>query len=390
MNNSPHLKFYTDHQISPVRQKIATINQLLEYRASLYRGIGILPLTIKGSDVLEVAPGSGQNSLFIASCIPDSYTLVEPNPTAIRHIKAEYSQFKPKHTKPKLAPQMLEDFSSQKQFDIVVCENWLGRKKYERRLFKKLLALTKPSGVVITTVISPIGILPNMIRRAMSARLLKNINAFEEKEKILTTAFSSHLKTIKSMTRPAIDWIQDNMINPGYLDICVTIPQLIKDTGRNFDVLGCYPRFSQDWRWFKTLHSQNKTFNKAFENEYYRWCHGFLSYEMIVHEISSEKNHLLEAFCIEFIDKVKELESSNMTGQNDGKLAKEMVDILRSICKLAKEIYTPVIFNQLLEGCLLFESKNLQSSDIKKCKKFKKLFGRETLYISLQQNQLTF
>lgn len=309
MKNSPHLKFYTDHKISPVRQKFATIDQLLEYRASLYRGIGIIPLTIGGSDVLEVAPGSGQNGLFIASCIPNSYTLVEPNPTAIEHIKDVFEEFKHKHTKPKLIPQMLEDYSSKKQFDIVVCENWLGRKNYERRLFKKLLGLTKPSGVVITTVISPIGILPNMIRRAMSARLLKNIHIFEEKEKILTTAYSSHLKPIKAMTRPAIDWIQDNMINPGYLDICVTVPQLLKNVGAEFDILGCYPRFSQDWRWFKSLHGKDKIFNKTFENEYYKWCHGFLSYEMIVQEGSAEKNRLLESYCIKFIDFVKELES---------------------------------------------------------------------------------
>lgn len=383
--NSPHLKFYTDHQISPVRQKISTINQLLEYRASLYRGIGILPLTIKGSDVLEVAAGSGQNGLFIASCIPNSYTLVEPNPTAIRHIKDVYKKFKHKHTKPQLIPQMFESYSRKKQFDIVVCENWLGRKNYERRLFKKLLGLTKPSGLVITTVISPIGILPNFIRRAMSARLLKNIHSFEEKEKILTTAFSGHLKTIKAMTRPTIDWIQDNMINPGYLDICITIPQLLKNVGRDFDFLGCYPRFSQDWRWFKSLHGQDKIFNKTFEVEYYKWCHGFLSYEMTVQEGSVEKNRLLETCCINFIDLVKEFESSTKDSQNDKKLLKDMVTILRTICKLSKEIYTPEIFNQLLEGCSLFESQNLNSADINACKKFKKLFGRETLYISLER-----
>jgi hypothetical protein len=141
IKNSPHLKFYTDNKISPVRQEVKSIDQLLEYRASLYRSIGILPLTIESSDVLEVAPGSGQNSLFIASCIPNSYSLVEPNPTAVGDIKDAYRKFKHKHTKPTRIPQMLEYYSPKKQFDIVVCENWLGRKNYERRLFKKLLGL---------------------------------------------------------------------------------------------------------------------------------------------------------------------------------------------------------------------------------------------------------
>jgi hypothetical protein len=383
MKNSPHLKFYTDHKISPVRQKIATINQLLEYRASLYRGIGIIPLTIGGSDVLEVAPGSGQNGLFIASCIPNQYTLVEPNPTAIGHIKDVYKEFRHKHTRPKLIPQMLEDYNSKKQFDIVVCENWLGRKKYERRLFKKLLSLTKPSGIVITTVISPIGILPNMIRRAMSVRLIKNVDTFEEKEKVLITAFSSHLRTIDAMTRPAIDWIQDNMINPGYLDICVTIPDIFKDVGRDFDILGSYPRFSQDWRWFKSVYGRDTKFNKSFEDEYYKWCHGFLSYEMVVKEGSVKKNQSLESYCIRFINQVKELDSPNITDQNEKKLIKEMISTLRMICKIAKGIYPSEIYNQLLEGCLLFANNDLNPKNIKICRKFISLFGRETLYVSL-------
>lgn len=385
-SNSPHLKFYTDNKISPVFQRVTNINHLLEYRESLYKGVGISALAIRGSDVLEVAAGSGQNSLFIASCLPNSLTLVDPNPTSIEQITDVYSKFNRKHTKPQLIPKMLEDFRSKIQFDIVVCENWLGRKNYERQLFKKLLDLTKPSGVMITTVISPIGILPNFIRRALSARLVSTTHKFDEKEKMLVSAFSSHLKSIQAMTRPKIDWVQDNMINPGYLDICITLPELLKGVGKDFDVLGCYPRFCQDWRWFKSLHGQNRKFNKILESEYYKWCHGFLSYKMTVKEGSVEKNRLLEAKCIKFIGLVKKFESLPIgQSQVHKKPMNDMISTLMSICDLAKDIYSPEIFNQLLEGFSLLKSKTLKSSDISNCKKFNTLFGRETLYISVER-----
>jgi hypothetical protein len=187
------------------------------------------------------------------------------------------------------------------------------------------------------------------------------------------------------MTRPAIDWIQDNMINPGYLDICVTMPQVLKNVQKDFDILGCHPQFSHDWRWFKSLHGKNKKFNAAFEGEYHKWCHGFLSYEMTVQKGSVEKNLLLESYCIKFIDLVKELESTTNGSKNNKVLLKNMINLLRNICKLAKKIYTSEIYDQLQEGCLIFENQNLQPIDIKNCKKFNRLFGRETLYISLEK-----
>lgn len=384
MSNSPHLKFYLEHQISPVRS-VSALDQLLEYRGSLYKGIGVLPLTIRGADVIEIAPGSGQNSLFIAVNHPKSYTLVEPNPTALRHIREEYANLQYAHTKPRVVKKMLEDFNPTKTFDIVVCENWLGSKAYERRLFKKLLSFTKTSGIIITTAVSPVGILPNLLRRGISARLTKDVHSFEQKEKILTDVYSAHLQTMAPMTRSATDWVQDNMINPAYLDICVTIPDIISDLKQQSEVVGCYPSFSQDWRWFKSLHGKNKKFNLMFENEYYKWCHGFLNYELPVSAGSVEQNKILEKSCLELISLLKKFENALAQAKgNDVPVMRMIKDKLKYILKLAEAIYPEMILKQLREGCALFTSPSLKTEEVRNCRGFSKLFGRETLYISAQ------
>src|SRR5215217_8145515 len=86
-----HLDYYTRHGINPVRYDTSDLRRHLERRASLYRTLGITPLAIRGARVLEVAPGTGQNSLYLAKQAPASLTLVEPNPIARRDIAAVYA-----------------------------------------------------------------------------------------------------------------------------------------------------------------------------------------------------------------------------------------------------------------------------------------------------------
>ena len=78
-SENKHLKFYTEHKIAPVKQ-VAALERILNYRRSLYEPLGLHGLAIRGSDVLEVACGTGENSLFVACQDPTSLTLLEPNP----------------------------------------------------------------------------------------------------------------------------------------------------------------------------------------------------------------------------------------------------------------------------------------------------------------------
>ena len=71
--NLDHLEFYEENNISPVRQDITNLERHIQRRSSLYEQLGLPSLLFRDKKILEVGPGSGHNSLYVASCMPNKY-----------------------------------------------------------------------------------------------------------------------------------------------------------------------------------------------------------------------------------------------------------------------------------------------------------------------------
>lgn len=89
---SDHLTFYQTNEVSPVLQDVADAKKHLVRRESLYRSLGLPSTFFRDHTVLEVGPGSGQNSLHIASSMPSSLTLVEPNKSGVIQIEKSFGE----------------------------------------------------------------------------------------------------------------------------------------------------------------------------------------------------------------------------------------------------------------------------------------------------------
>src|SRR5689334_8127343 len=111
-----HLEFYRQHQIAPVSYDLKDMNAHLERRSSLYLMLGLPPLAFRTAKVLEVAAGTGSNSLYPAHLLPAKLVLLEPNPTGIEHINAVYSSFQKPHTSPEIIAGKLEDYFQKEDF----------------------------------------------------------------------------------------------------------------------------------------------------------------------------------------------------------------------------------------------------------------------------------
>ncbi|MFC1664776.1 class I SAM-dependent methyltransferase, partial [Pseudomonadota bacterium] len=306
-----HLDFYLENKISPVRQDISDLQRHLTRRGSLYRYLGVLPQMIMGRQVLEVGPGSGHNSLFVAHCQPDAYDLLEPNPVAGKEIRELYSQFSLKHTLPRIIPQRLEEFQIV-EYDLVISEAWLGVSEHERQLMKKLAGFVKPGGILIVTLSSPIGMLANTLRRILGYMLVKECSSFEEKTNLLLKAFGGHLKTMENMSRPHIDWVQDSLLNPGFLTMHPTPAMLFADIGHEYSLYNSFPRIHTDWRWYKSLYGNNLQFNENFLNSYFTSCHNLFDYKDISPPRSREENTALESDCFYLMSIVADYEDKNV------------------------------------------------------------------------------
>lgn len=379
-----HLQYYLKHGLNPVRYEMGDRERHLQRRGSLYRALGILPRSFRGARVLEIAPGTGQNSLYPASQKPKELVLVEPNPTAVRDIRQLYSQPGISPVQPRLVESTFQDYQTEERFDVVICENWLGHSVEERKLLRKLGTLVAPDGLLAITTIAPFGILPNVLRKALTARIDRPEAPFDQRTGLLVQGFQPHLATIPSMTRTATDWVHDNVMNPAYFGIILTIPMVHEDLGGSFDFLASSPNFASDWRWFKALHGEARGFNTHFLGEYFANAHNFLDYRTLWPRRDQAANRALEDLSWKVIDAATALEEAvyhetNPAGPWQDAILTHLAAILANLADMPETVTGP-----LREFCDLFARTTITPQDVAGMRKFGGLFGRETVYVSMQ------
>jgi len=304
ITSQDHLEFYLAHDISPVRQDISDLRRHLERRESLYRGLGVPAAYIKGKSVLEVGPGSGHNSVHIAACLPAALDLVEPNPVGRKGVESLYAELPVDHTRPTLIAQKLEDFAADAKYDLAIAEAWLGVPDHERRLMAKLASCVRPRGVLVTTLTSPIGMLANTLRRILGDVLIAGSGSLAESTSVLLKAFGPHLATLKDMSRPHEDWVQDSLLNPGFLTSCLTPGVLFDTLGPDFSVYGSVPKLATDWRWYKSLYGEGRRFNQVFLESYLGNCHNLFDYREVFPPRPTAANAALENRCLALVTTV--------------------------------------------------------------------------------------
>lgn len=346
-----------------------------------------MPLAFRNANVLEVAAGSGQNSFYVASLKPRSLTLLEPNPRGIADIRALYAAQEVSHTAPTLVEKKLEDFQPDRRWDVVLCENWLGSSAHERALLRKLGSFVLRHGVLVVTAVSPIGIAPNMIRRALAAKISPPGMSFDNRTDLLIEAFAPHLATIDSMTRSAADWVHDNLMNPAYFDLCLTVPMIFEEIGADFQIIGSNPVFSQDWRWFKSLYGEGRRFNAHFLSQYWSACHGFIDYKSVLPSRLGAANQVIENAALNLIGLVQDYENS-LTAATSVDATSMEVPLLEGVSDLmtaAVGVFPDSVTESLREAAALLAKPSVTVQEVACMKTFYTLFGRETIYVSLLQ-----
>lgn len=375
--NKDHLAFYLEHGISPVRQDITDLGKHLERRGSLYRKLGVPALLIAGKRVLEVGPGSGHNSIQVASCLPASLDLLEPNPRGRQEIAQLYEEIDIPHTKPRIICERLEEFSPKGDYDIAIAEAWIGVPKSEQELIAKLARMLCPGGILITTVSSPIGMLANSLRRILGHILVHNHAALEDKTRVLVDAFGPHLATMEDMSRPYIDWVQDSLLNPGFLTSCLT-PEMVFDVcGPDFSFYDSFPKFSTDWRWYKSLHGENRRFNETFLEAYGAQSHNFLDFRQDPQPARPvETNNQLENDCFALMSVIADYEEAHTPPQKD--------DILALTGRIRDNVAgLPGMADAIGEFESVLASGEVTPEKVAAMTAMKPVFGRELLYISM-------
>jgi predicted O-methyltransferase YrrM len=371
-----HLSYYREHGISPVHQDISDLQKHFGRRGALYRLLSLLPAVFRDRRILEVAPGGGHNSLYVASLRPARYVLVEPNETAQAEIRRLYASLAVPYTTPELQATTLQQFDPPSgSFDVVICENWLGNAPAELALLRKLGGFVAPDGAIVVTTVSPLGIVPNLIRKSLGLRFVAGEADFSRRAQMLVRAFGPHLSTMSAMSRPHVDWVMDNPLNPAYCGVCLSMLDLLDQLGDGFAILRSVPDFSTEWRWYKTLEI-GKGVNATFRDAYARNIHNFIDHLAPISERDGGNNLHAEALARDLVEAVR----SQETG--DSRDTTAVVDALNAVLRALDGIEVRTLL-ALKEGRDLLGRADPSVEEIASAPAFSRLFGRETQYVSL-------
>jgi len=310
--------------------------------------------------------------------MPSELNLVEPNPVGRDGISQLYRQFELPHTRPVVISESLETYEQDHENDIVVAEAWLGSTYHELNLIAKISALVKIGGILILTLQSPVGMLANVLRRLLTYELVSAKDAIESKTHTLMAAFSTHLSSMKAMSRLHEDWIQDNLLNPAALTGVLT-PEILLKTLPNFDVYETYPRIMTDWRWYKELTGTKKSLNPVLTQCWRDQTHNFLNARLSAtsQSVRVDFNNEIESASLKLINYLIECETLEVMPVKQKCLS--IVYGIQDLLEGSKHLDS----NALTEFIEIYRKSQIKAEDVSTMKVFSQLFGRELIYISL-------
>lgn len=238
--------FYREHQISPVHQDIADFEYHCKRREKLYRQLGIPVISFRNSSVLEVGPGGGYNSLALAQwkC---KLNLLEPNEVAQKEIEELFVKYGISDYQ--LYKSSIEDFEGQEKYDIVLAEGFLPTIENWEQVFELLTKRVEDKGILVITCQDEMGMFVERMKRLVGHIVIKGIKDYEKKVDKLVEVFEPQLKFLGGVSRPARDWVQDQLLCQDFnIEEPLTMKRAIQFLDGKWEYLGSSsPNFFTDY-----------------------------------------------------------------------------------------------------------------------------------------------
>lgn len=284
------LQFYGANQISPVSQNLDDLELHFGRRTGLYRTLGLAASLFEGRDILEVAPGSGHNSIVTATFKARRYDLVEPNPTGFEKLVGLFEEYKLRTDSIRFFNTRLDNFPEKGTYDVVICEGLIPGLSDQDAFLPQLAGKVRKGGILVVTCADAVSVFFETLRRYLARLLvyrLGNASGTQDGDRqsirILLPAFQSHLNALIGMSRPAEDWIWDNLLNPAATSLAArhefSIERCLNHLGNDFYFYGSSPVFLENWNWYKNLPAKPHDYNNAFAESFASQRHNLLHYE---------------------------------------------------------------------------------------------------------------
>lgn len=391
MNN--FLQFYGQNQISPVSQNIDDLALHFGRRIGLYRTLGLAVGLFEGRDILEVAPGSGHNSIVTATFKAKSYDLVEPNPTGFTNMVSLFREHNLCIDSIRFFNSRLEDFSEQKTYDVVICEGLIPGLSDQDEFLLRLANRVRKGGILVVTCADAVSVFFESLRRYLARLLVRELahtletrDGQQQAVRILLPAFAPHLRALKGMSRPMEDWIWDNLLNPAAANLAgsheFSIEKCLGFFGDEFYYYGSSPVFMSNWNWYKNLPLSPREYNKNFVASFNSQRHAFLHYEetCLSDGVVSE---VLYGYCKAFSIRLEERTPQDWMAITSETISYDL-EFVRRVRELANQCGLQRSGAAITEFLELFANRSIPGARaISEMTAFRGAFGRGQQYLSL-------
>lgn len=303
------LDAYKTYESVPTRQDISNLDAHLRRRDALYRTLGIVPAHLEGKQLLEFGPGSGENSIFLALLKPSRYTLVDGTESSIRSLQEIRAKYYP-HINAEMVHAEFLQFQSVEKYDAVFCEGAIPTQADPIPLLQHIASFVKPGGVLVITTVDAVSFLSEAIRRFLARIYIGSPQLDISHVPKLVEFFKNDLDTLKGMSRKREDWVIDQIIHP-WNGPPFSMADAIATLGSDFSAHGTSPRFSSDWRWYKSIHQEDDGFSTALLASYKSEVHNFLDWRFSLPAADMDSNNNLLALS----RRVYDLEFAMETGK---------------------------------------------------------------------------
>lgn len=307
-----YIDYYDKYKISPVRQDLSDFDRHVYIRSMLYQALGIPPVFFEGKNVLEVGPGGGYNAIVTSTFKPKYYQLIDANETGAKEIVELFAKHNIDMSNVHLKNCFIEEFQTDKKFNIAICENMLCCLKNNYEILSKIDLLLEKNGVLSISCSDEVSIFYDMTRRLLANILVQREKAtdFNDKLDLFEEAFSSHLATLDGFYKILRDWCADNLMGKSLYNSSLAVGDVLDFFGDRYHYYQMTPSLIVDEQWHKEIGTTPREYNNRKKSLYESAWHNIFHYKVTSEIRDSSKNISLRKYCREYFNLIEESEEN--------------------------------------------------------------------------------
>lgn len=260
------LDFYTSRSLVPGVQA-TSLERLFHARRGLYAHLGLVPRFLRGLDILELGPGSGDYAVYTASLGPARLTFVEGSPECVEALEEKRREGAFGDVPVEIHREDILEFRGDREYDLVLCEGTIPGQDDPASFTRQVARHVAPGGVLVVTNATRHSLLADVCRRVVLPIFRDRHGDGEELVDALVDHFTPDLEALGNCSRSVRNWVLDIIVHPWH-DIQFSIAECLEILGDSFEILGSSPRWISDWTWYKAIDGEFSGINERALREY--------------------------------------------------------------------------------------------------------------------------